>query len=635
MTEQHQHLRTQISQYLRPAKNRGFFFCPLCGSGQGVHQTGALRLCPDGIHVKCFSCDFYGDIFDLAAAEYSLTPTEAFQKVEEVLGAQTLSAPLAPPVSLQKKLTHPTDIAAYIQRCALALPTCGEALHYLAQRGITSDTQRRFSLGYDASTHQLVIPYGTHYYIRRSVGTEKRFFKPPSAVAGPEPLFLEDMLYKKDAPCVFVVESQLCALSIIQVGGHAIALGGGGTGRLLSLLHTRPTAAMLALALDNDEKGAQMTEKLAHALEEQGIAAARVNPAGAYKDPNEALQKEPEAFARRVRACEELALESRLLAQETATETHSAESAAGQVASFLAALARRAQQPEISTGFSGLDHALGGGLCPGLYILGALSSLGKTTFALQMADQVAATGRDVLFFTLEMAQEELMAKSLSRLCTLPAGGETANTVTARAILSGKGPWSQGRGDRDVREVVTQYQAFARHLFFVEGSANLNVTALQQAAQRHARISGTPPVVVLDYLQILAPLDMRATDKQNTDRAVFELKRLSRELETPVLAISSLNRENYSARLSMSAFKESGAIEYSSDVLLGLQFRLPPGADKISQETLDGLKQAHPRELELKILKNRSGPAGGVVAFDYDPRGNLFFEPGQGRVDKRR
>ena len=107
---------------------------------------------------------------------------------------------------------------------------------------------------------------------------------------------------------------------------------------------------------------------------------------------------------------------------------------------------------------------------------------------------------------------------------------------------------------------------------MEGIGDIGVEQIRAAVDKHIRLTGRTPVVVIDYLQILAPADIKASDKQNTDKAVLELKRLSRDKKLPVLAISSLNRENYNAPISMTAFKESGAIEYSSDVLLGLQYK---------------------------------------------------------------
>lgn len=72
------------------------------------------------------------------------------------------------------------------------------------------------------------------------------------------------------------------------------------------------------------------------------------------------------------------------------------------------------------------------------------------------------------------------------------------------------------------------------------------------------------------MQILAPYNEIASDKQNKDNAVLELKRISRYYKTPLIALSSFNRDNYNSAASMTAFKESGVIEYSSDVLIALQ-----------------------------------------------------------------
>ena len=126
---------------------------------------------------------------------------------------------------------------------------------------------------------------------------------------------------------------------------------------------------------------------------------------------------------------------------------------------------------------------------------------------------------------------------------------------------------------------------------------------------------------MDYLQILAPYSERATDKQNMDKAVKELKQLSRDYKTPVIGISSFNRENYKNSVTMEAFKESGAIEYSSDVLVGLQFKGSGGKDF----KVDEAKQRNPREVELVILKNRNGSIGGKILFNFYPHFNYFEE----------
>jgi replicative DNA helicase len=123
-----------------------------------------------------------------------------------------------------------------------------------------------------------------------------------------------------------------------------------------------------------------------------------------------------------------------------------------------------------------------------------------------------------------------------------------------------------------------------------------------------------PVVFVDYLQILAPADPRSTDKQNTDHAVVELKRLSAAHDVPIFCISSLNRASYTEPIGPAAFKESGAIEYGSDVLLGMQvfgMDYEPGEKQTThggrvRKVLEAAEQADEIDIHVKVLKNRNG-----------------------------
>ena len=90
---------------------------------------------------------------------------------------------------------------------------------------------------------------------------------------------------------------------------------------------------------------------------------------------------------------------------------------------------------------------------------------------------------------------------------------------------------------------------------------------------------------------------------------------------PVAAISSFNRQGYKEAVTMESFKESGAIEYSSDVLIGLQAK---GAGKKDFD-VNAAKRKDPREIELVILKNRNGRTGDTIAYEYYPLFNYFKE----------
>lgn len=305
----------------------------------------------------------------------------------------------------------------------------------------------------------------------------------------------------------------------------------------------------------------------------------------------------------------------------------------------------------IKTDFPIFDRVLDGGLHDGLYIVGAISSLGKTTFVVQMADQIAKLGQDVLFFSLEMSAKEIKAKSISRLTfenVLIDGKPENNAKTVRGITDlntrqnghtdiygQKHPAYTDYEKQLINRSIKQYADEAKGLYIIESIGDLTVEDIRAEVAKHKKYTGNTPVVIVDYLQILAPADDRKTDKQNTDHAVKALKHVSRDYLTPVFAISSLNRANYSSSISMSAFKESGAIEYSSDILIGLQFSKQRDVDeknrnKRANEPItvldhDDEKSREPREIELKILKNRNGVTGVSIDYEYYAKYNSFKE----------
>jgi replicative DNA helicase len=147
-----------------------------------------------------------------------------------------------------------------------------------------------------------------------------------------------------------------------------------------------------------------------------------------------------------------------------------------------------------------------------------------------------------------------------------------------------------------------YAGYTNHLFIYEGEGNIGAEQVRELTETHVKVTGRTPVVMIDYLQTLAPYEPKAAARQNTDRAVFELKRLSRDLKIPVIALSTL--------------EESSAVKYSSDVLMGLKC-----------EALSDKINTYPRKIEVKILKSRNGAADRSAAFDYYPMYNYFCELG--------
>ena len=441
------------------------------------------------------------------------------------------------------------------------------------------------------------------------------------------------------------MEGEFDALSIIEAGGIAVALGSSSNLRFIEFLKSNRPKYPLILALDNDEAGRAGEAKLSEELTKIQVDFVDADITFGFKDANEALVEDRESFVQSVLNAKNNVLNLLEEKRQKEAEAYYQTSAVNGLSEFIADIERRHNKDCVSTGFENLDEILDGGFYPGLYIIGAISSLGKTTFALQVADNAAKKGQDVLVFSLEMGKQELIAKSISRLSFQKCkswGSELDFATTTRNLMNGKSLNSKERVDF-LNECIKGYSDYAGRIFYHIGIGDIGVEKIKSVIARHIRITGRKPLVIIDYLQIIAPFDMRATDKQNTDKAVVELKRASRDYDVPIFAISSFNRENYTSPVNIASFKESGAIEYTSDVLMALQFK---GMDYLKKE--DGKYEEEKsrtariiqlrneqeknaeipgkaQELQLKILKNRNGRKGGVD-LEFHPMFNCFEVP---------
>lgn len=675
------YLRSYVESITQKSKGANMFMCPLCGSGSGAHGTGAFSV--KGTSWKCFSCGEGGDIFDLIGKVENLPDyNDQLRRAGELFGiaidryASSAREDFSPTETEYQKwyknerYTHTHNsihTSVYTQEEVEEKPDAEETDYsdfllqayqsitetdYPQSRGLSAEIIDRFRLGYVAdwklplevylqggegrtkekwehipTSPRLIIPTSRYSYLARDtrdqIPAEQNIYK--KSKVGKIHFFNRKALYTATAP-VFVVEGELDALSIIEVGGEAVALGTTTMWkRFTQLVETAPPAQPLIIALDNDEAGERTARELIEKLRELGVHSYRINPAGQHKDANEALQLDREGFSKAV--AEAL---TEVYNQENAEEIARREeylktSTAHYLQSFVDGIADSVNTSYISTGFEKLDEELDGGLYEGLYTVGAISSLGKTTFILQIADQIAQSGTDVLIFSMEMARAELISKSISRhtlQIVTATDGDTKNAKTARGITTGSRYIKYSPTERKlIQDAIQAYSEYSEHIYISEGVGDIGAEQIRETVKKHILYTGNTPIVIVDYLQILAPYSERATDKQNTDKAVLELKRISRDHKTAVIAISSFNRMNYKEAVTMEAYKESGAIEYSSDVLLGLQLK---GAGSKSFDANEA-KKKNPREVELVILKNRNGRTGQNISYRYYPLFNYFEE----------
>jgi len=638
-----------VEDYLkRITKKQGkMYVCPFCGSGTGSNRTGAGSVDNRTKKYSCFSCHrLEMDLVDLIQEHEHIDKAAAFERAYSLYNididgstrstaAQDFNLVIDYQEEPERKGQNVEKIRADIEAAHENIAKHPEALEYLKGRGLTPETIERFKLGYDSTRKQVIIPYGpeTPYYIGRSIlkdiAAKNKHNKPTTEEAGEEPVFNGGSLYNTQGAPVFIVEAPLCAISIVQAGGRAVAIGGTGHNKLIKLLQRNKINVPLILSLDNDEPGEAAAGKLIPELEKMGVKVYPFNIAGEHKDPNEALQAEPEQFAASVQEAMSRIQLLQKAEEEAAKEEYRQTSAASHLEAFINGIQESVNTPFISTGFDNLDKPLDGGLYEGLYIIGAISSLGKTTFTMQIGDQIAKAGHDVVIFSLEMARTELMAKSISRetLINLEQGEHLDAAKSTREITTGKKwEWYNEKQKQGIFKAMKEYGEYAGRIWIHEGIGDIGAAQIRETIEKHINLLGKKPVVIIDYLQILEPYDMKATDKQNTDKTVLELKRITRDYKLPIMAISSFNRDNYKAPVNMASFKESGAIEYSSDVLIGLQLAgIEENGKPVKDFNVDEAKAKEPREVELKILKNRNGRTGDTMAFDYYPKYNYFME----------
>lgn len=273
------------------------------------------------------------------------------------------------------------------------------------------------------------------------------------------------------------------------------------------------------------------------------------------------------------------------------------------------------------TGYENIDAKMS--LYPGLYVIGAVSSLGKTTFSLQMADQLSKAGEHVMFFALEQTRFELTAKSLARLTATERNLKNMDAVSAIQIRS-------GRLTPTVREAITEYKKFASHSQIIECSFETTIMQITQTVKAYIERYKVRPIVFVDYLQMIKPLDIRQTKKDAVDTHVRALKKLQMDFDLVLFVISSLNRQNYLTLIDFESFKESGSIEYTADCVWGLQLFCmnqevfnKEKELKTKREIVKAAKRANPREIELCILKNRYGIANESFYFKYYPQYDFF------------
>lgn len=623
-----QEIRSRYAEYLRPAKKKGTYICPLCGNGSGSDGDGMAinRKDPEKVHLKCFKCQFYGDIIELIKQEKGLaTDAEAFDAARSFFNV-TIDGQEDPGKVQTVQPVHETqkvDYLPYMQQMAANLEGAAE---YLSSRHISLDTARRFMLGYDVRFSQgtggkywraLIIPTSRNSFVARNTAADAdkadRYRK-----AGEISIFNVKALHNAEKRPVFVTEGELDALSIIEAGGLACGLGStSNTRQLVEHLTANPTESALLLALDNDEAGQRATEdlekKLTEAGKKPGIDFEAVTIYGSAKDANEALCGDPDGF---------------LAAIQAAEAKH--RPGAAMVQSFFQAISSRKYEP-MPTGLDPLDEVIGGGfLRQTLVMMGAAPGMGKSFFAQQLFEGMAQQGHNVLYFNLEMSREQMLARSFARLARQREEAE----MTAIDVLQGY-RWTDAQR-AIVERTAAEYTAkIAPHIAYNPGGSTAQLDAIldqmNSAAQRATDAGKEAPFVVIDYLHLLRG-DQREDIQATLKRAMDAFKGYAMKYNTVVFVILAFNREsNKGGKVNQESGRDSSAIEYGADLMLGLNFaKVEDNQDSELAEKIREAAQKEGREkgqtdYRLKVLKSRlQGGAGSNIDLVFYGKYGLFL-----------
>ncbi len=288
----------------------------------------------------------------------------------------------------------------------------------------------------------------------------------------------------------------------------------------------------------------------------------------------------------------------------------------------------------ISTGFPWWDSEQP--LYQGFYVLGAIASLGKTSMVWNISQSAAENCVTVLYFSFEQTPLELYSKALSR--RIFENKSNQHVYTAIEIRQGKA--------NGTSELTQELDAFAKdvgdRLHVIECDMYTTVEHIMDEISTFIEETQTKPLVIIDYLQIIYPTAVNGripTDaRMNIDHIVKSLKQFQKENGLVLMAICSLNRANYMTPVDFESFRESSSIEYTADVVLGLNLALILDKDFETKTSGKGTKdttvtdkrlmvmkakEAPIRDIVLKAVKNRFGRASFSMYFEYEPAYETF------------
>lgn len=246
----------------------------------------------------------------------------------------------------------------------------------------------------------------------------------------------------------------------------------------------------------------------------------------------------------------------------------------------------------LETHYADLDEMTSGLQKSDLVIIAARPSMGKTSFAMNIAENAAIDdGKTVAVFSLEMSKEALLQRMLCSVARVDAHKFRTGSL-----------WQD-----DMRKIAQAVEKLSQAPIFIDDTPGITVSEMRAKARRLFQSKGTLDLVVVDYLQLMSGGGKRYENRTQEVSAISRgLKALAKELRVPVVALSQLSRAPESRgsgdhRPQLADLRESGSIEQDADVVA---FIFREEIYKPDDPALEGMA-------ELIIRKQRNGPTGTV------------------------
>lgn len=234
---------------------------------------------------------------------------------------------------------------------------------------------------------------------------------------------------------------------------------------------------------------------------------------------------------------------------------------------------------------------------PGIYIVGAPPSAGKTTFTLQLLSQLADRGEECAFLSYEMSTQSLCRKLISRrLFEKKQDGEDVTLLTNANILRA------GENSDDIKSVVEELADTFNHLRILH--TDWESATLVKKLRNFTATLEKPPVIAIDYLQTV-PMRGNETAKEKLDSLLSDIRKIQVDTGATVILISSFNRgNNMKDEATFSSFLGSAGLEYTADTLWVIEPAIKDTETMVAADKRERQKKV--RAMRLRCLKNREG-----------------------------